>query len=127
MPSSRFLRAISNPKLTRSAASRIAQLRLTHVPLNGYLKRINRTDSARCPACGDDVENTEHFLLRCPNYAHERWPLTQLARKKRVTLTLKALLGDPHFILPLAAYIHATGRFSQSGERSPTQTINTAQ
>jgi ribonuclease HI len=126
-PSSKFLKTISNPKLSRLEASRIAQIRLTHFPLNGYLKRIRKVDSARCPACGIDEETTEHFLLNCPSYAHERWTLIQLARKKHEALTLKALLGDPQFTLPLVAYIHATGRFMQPGERNETQNSDTAQ
>jgi len=120
-PSSKFLNAISNPKLTRAAASKIAQLRLRHAPLNGYLKRIRKVDNARCPACGDEEESIEHFLLKCPNYAHERWPLAQLSRKKGLRLTLKTLLGDQWFVLPLAAFIHATGRFTELGEQTATQ------
>ena len=71
-PSSKFVKLLSNPKITRLAASRIAQLRLSHVPLNAYLKRIRRVDSARCAACGANKENTKHFLLRCLSYAHKR-------------------------------------------------------
>jgi len=121
-PSSKFLKLLSNPKLSRAAASMVAQLRLTHFLLNGYLKRIGRTDNARCLACGEDEEDTTHFLLRCRNYAHERWPLAQHATKKRKSLTLQTMLGDLQFILPLAAYIHATGRFMRPGERSTNQT-----
>ena len=36
IPSSKFLKSISNPKLSRTAASTIAQFRLMHIPLNGY-------------------------------------------------------------------------------------------
>ena len=126
-PSSRFLNAISNPKLTRIAASRIAQLRLRHAPLNGYLKRIRKVDNARCPACGDEEESIEHFLLKCPSYAHERWPLTQLARKKGLNLSLKTLLGDQRIALPLAAYIHATGRVTDHGEQTANQAGVTTQ
>jgi hypothetical protein len=117
-PSSRFLKSISNPKLSREAASQISQLRLKHFPLNRYLKRIRRVDSARCPACGEETESADHFLLRCPSYAHERWTLARLAGKKRKPLTLKTLLGDPEFILPLASYIQATGRFGLQGEQN---------
>ena len=49
-PLSKFLKTLSNPKLSRAAASVAAQLRLTHFPLNGYLKRIGRVDNTRCPA-----------------------------------------------------------------------------
>ena len=115
-PSSKFLKSISNPKLLREAASRVAQLRLMHIPLNSYLTQIQKVDSARCPVCRVDEENIEHYLLRCPSYAHERWPLVQLASKKRKPLTLRTLLGDPSFVLPLAAYTHVTERFKQLGE-----------
>jgi len=67
----------------RLVASRIAQLRLMHILLNAYLKRIWRVDNARCPVCGEDEENTKHFLLRCPSYAHERWTLTQPGRSAK--------------------------------------------
>ncbi len=126
MPSSKFLKLLSNPKLSRTAASAVAQLRLTHFLLNGYLKRIGRVDSTRCLACREDEEDITHFLLRCQNYAHERWPLTQHTTKKRKPLTLQTILGDPQFILPLAAYIQATGRFMRPGECSTNQTRNTA-
>ncbi len=126
-PSSKFLKSISNCKLSRAMSSRIVQLRLSHVPLNGYLKRIHKVDSARCPTCGEDEENTKHFLLRCPSYMHKRWTLIQHARKTCKALTLKILLGDPQFMLPLAAYIQATGRFMQQGEQTETQDRNTVQ
>jgi hypothetical protein len=126
-PLTKFLKSISNPKLSRSAASTITQLRLTHFPLNGYLKRIGKVDNTRCPACGEDEEDIKHFLLRCQAYTHERWPLIQHAAKKHKPLTLQTALGDLQLTLLLAAYIHATGRFTRSGEHSTTQTGNTVQ
>jgi len=39
-PSVKFLKTISNAKLTRKGASQIAQLRLQHFPLNGFLYKI---------------------------------------------------------------------------------------
>ena len=117
-PSKTFLRAMSNKELSREAASRIAQLRLSHAPVNHYLKRIGKVDSARCPACGADDETIQHFLLSCPSYEHERWALNQQARKLRKQLSLGTLLGDQNMILPLANYIDATHRFKNSGEQS---------
>jgi ribonuclease HI len=124
-PSKKFLKTISQSELSREDSSRIAQLRLAHAPLrlahaplrlahaplNQYLNRIGRADSARCPACGDESETVEHFLLRCPNYAHERWDLDQQAKKRSKSLTLKSLLGQPEMAVPLAKYIRATSRF----------------
>jgi len=97
---------------------------LKHIPLNDYLKRIWKVDSARCPACGADEENITHFLLNCPNYAYKRWNLARLAVKKRNPLTIKSLLGDKDYVLPLATYIQATGRFNIPGESAPTQNGN---
>jgi ribonuclease HI len=39
-PLAKFLKTISNPKLSREGASRIVQLQLQHIPLNGYLHRF---------------------------------------------------------------------------------------
>ena len=118
-PSAKFLKTISNAKLSRNAASQIAQLRLQHFPLNGYLFKIKRTDKANCPACGEDDESITHYLLTCPSYAHERWALTQQARKSRKNMTVEALLGEPELAIPLANYIGSTGRFRiKSGEHT---------
>jgi hypothetical protein len=92
-----------------------------------FFADVGKVDNTRCPACREDEEDTKHYLLRCQAYAHERWPLIQHAIKKCKPLTLQTALGDPQLTLLLAAYIHATGRFTRSGECSMTQTGNTAQ
>jgi len=118
-PSVKFLKTISNPKLSREAASRIAQFRLQHAPLNSYLCRFKRVDKANCPACGAVDESIAHFLLFCPSYAHERWSLERLARKKKKTMSLETVLGDPDFAVPLSSYIDGTkGFFQNSGEHT---------
>lgn len=43
-------RKISNT-LSRSQSSLLIQLRTGHIPLNGYLHRINRSDVRRCASC----------------------------------------------------------------------------
>ena len=86
--STKFLKSISNLKLSRIAASAITQLWLTHFRLNGYLKRIGRVNNARCLACGEDEEDIKRYLLRCQAYTHERWPLIQHAAKKHKPITL---------------------------------------
>jgi len=123
-PSNQFFKAISAPNLLRSSASLTSQLRLTHIPLNSYLKRFKRADSARCPACGADNESIEHFLLICPGYAHERWALARQVKKTRKPLSLKSLLGESSLpvVIPLANYISTTHRFTGHGEHLITQT-----
>jgi hypothetical protein len=68
----KFLKYISNPKLSRANASRIFQMRVGHTPLNQYLHKFKKVDSPCCPACNHHNKMVEHFLLYCPNYAHER-------------------------------------------------------
>jgi ribonuclease HI len=75
-PSSQnFLKYICSQEISRAAGSRIFQLRDGHVPLNQYLFRFKRVDDPRCLACGHPNETVEHFIVYCPKYAHERWPL----------------------------------------------------
>ena len=113
-PSKKFLKTISQSELSREDASRISQLRIAHAPVNQDLNRIGRASSTRCPACGDESETIEHLLLRCPNYAYERWELDRQAKKLRKRLTMETVLGCPEMAVPLAKYIKATQRFQQS-------------
>jgi len=125
-PSDKFIKTISNAKLSREASSRIAQLRLRHVPLNSYLFKFRRTDKANCPACGADNEDIAHFLLHCTHYAFERWALAQHVKKKRKNMTIETLLGDPELAIPLANYIDGTSRFKEKpGEQTHSQNNTT--
>ena len=126
-PSAKFLKTISKDKLSREAASRIAQLRMGHIPLNSYLYRFKRADKTNCPACSEEYETPPHFLLSCPTYAFERWALERQVKKKKKNLTLEALLGDLDLALPLTNYIDGTSRFKQSlGEQQYTQNRTTS-
>jgi len=113
-PSKKLLKSSSHPELSQVDASRIAQFRLEHAPTNQYLKRIGRVDSARCPACSEEVETVEHFLLRCENYAHERWALTQHASKLHKLMMMQMVLGHPKMAIKLTNYIKATSRFKDT-------------
>ena len=85
-----------------------------HVPLNVYLERFKRVDSARCPACGHPREDTRHFLFDCPAYRHERWTLFK--QSKAQELKLDDLLNHSEMVIPMANYIQATGRFGRREE-----------
>jgi hypothetical protein len=117
-PSKKFITSISQSELSCKAASQIAQLRIGHAPLNQYLKRISRVDSDRCPACGADMETTEHYLLLCPVYAYERWALGMQARKQGNLLTLKTILGEQGMAILLANYIDMMHRFKCDGKQN---------
>jgi len=116
--SDKFLKAVSLTNIMCSTASLISQLRLTHIPLNSYLKHFKRADNARCPACGADEETIVHFLLFCPTYAYKRWALACQVKKQKKLLTIESLLGDPNLVIPLGNYINAMQRFTSHGEQS---------
>jgi ribonuclease HI len=111
--SKKYLELTSDYRISRRMASLIYQLRSGHVPLNAYLFRFKRAESGRCPACGEEWETVEHFLLRCPAYAHERWSLQRLYQEETPRTT--SILAEPKKILPLVSYIQATGRFEEHG------------
>lgn len=126
--SNRFIKTISNAKLSREASSRIVQLWLWHIPLNSYLYKFQRTDKANCPACGADNETITHFHLDCTHYMFKRWALAQQAKKKQKNMLIEMLLGDPEMAIPLANYIDGTSRFKvKPGEQTPTQNITATQ
>ena len=107
--SQKYLTLTSDHRISRNMASTIFQLRVGHVPLNKYLHWFKKVDHVRCPACGDQVERVEHFLIHCPKYAHERWPLLQKL-KRTVPLTTE-ILFNKSTILSLINFIEATKRF----------------
>ncbi len=72
LPLKKFLKLISHLKLSRSAASKIFQLRSGHVPLNTYLFKIKHAASPSCPNCGHPKETSQHFVMECPAYDKER-------------------------------------------------------
>ena len=111
LPSLKFLKLISELDISRKGASWLFQLRSGHIPLNAYLHRIKRADSANCPACGHHNESTQHFLLDCPVYAHERWPL--ISGKSEKNKEYGQLIGRPKNAQDIVKYILATGRLSQ--------------
>jgi ribonuclease HI len=110
MPSSqKFLKLVSNKRISRKAASTIFQLRVGHAPLNQYLYRFKKINSPQCPACSHPEETAEHFLLQCPKYNHERWPIINRQGGRLPKFT--KLLSCPKLIGPLINYIEATGHF----------------
>jgi hypothetical protein len=65
--------------------------------------------------CGEQRETAEHFLLDCPKFTHERWPL--LSRTNRTRPAITDLLSNKKTIIPLINYINATERFSGQDDR----------
>ena len=86
----------------------IMQLITVHIPLNSYLKRINKVDSVSCPLCGATNKTVWHFLLIHPGY----WALEARLKEKHKHLTYNNILDDVDFFVPLANYINVSHRFS---------------
>ena len=107
--SKKFLTLTSDDRISKQQSSLLFQLRVGHAPLNAYLHRFKKVESARCPACGYKRENVDHFMLKCPKYDHERWPL--LRQVKDNTPKIERILSDPKLVIPLLNYIDATERF----------------
>jgi hypothetical protein len=61
-------------QLTRHQASLMMQIRCGHIPLNGYLHKIGRSDSEFCQACLVNREGlrcretVNHFLFECKSH-----------------------------------------------------------
>ena len=58
---------------TRAADVALFQLRANRAPwLKSTQHRWGRINSSACPHCNAPSEDTEHFLLHCPRWEHER-------------------------------------------------------
>ena len=111
LPSRKFIKLISNVKISRSDASKVFQLRSGHVPLNAYLFRFKRKVSAQCPACGARKETPQHYLLECPAFAYERRKLGP--KKGELETKFAEVVASDKKTIALAHYLKATGRFSE--------------
>ena len=105
----KFVKLTSDPDISRKGASWLFQLRTGHFPLNAYLFRFKRSVNAHCPACSHPNETPQHFLLDCPAYTHERWPLT--AGKSQKKREYASLVGNSKNAIPIIDFIQATRRF----------------
>ena len=111
-PLAYILQIISSNDLPRASSSLISQILTNHIPLNTYLFKIKKVDSAQCPACGVSHETIRHVILMCPIYAFKRWPLEQHLKKKRKEMSLENILGDTEFIKSLVNFLKATHHFT---------------
>ena len=56
---------------SRSSGIKHAQLRMKCSKLNSHLFSLHVVDSPACP-CGNDCEDSNHYLLRCPLFYQAR-------------------------------------------------------
>ena len=101
----------------------ILQIQIVYSKLNDYRYKLGQCGSNKC-ACGEP-ETPEHFLIDCPNYQQYRETM-QLKLSSQLGLNFldahTLLSNEEHPELPdwretirqeVAAYIEATGRFSE--------------
>jgi len=102
-------------QLSRNHASLMTQLRCGHIPLNGYLQRIGRSETDLCQSCLDvdnDIrcrETIKHFIFECTKYNQDREEL--VAKITRTSFNLKDIMSNTDHMRALAAYINRTDRF----------------
>jgi hypothetical protein len=115
----KFIKLISNTKISRADASKLFQLCSGHIPLNTYLHCFKRKESAQCPACRAPKETPQHFLLECPAYAHERWKLR--LKKGELETKFAEILTSKKKTITLAHFMKATGRFAEDSQEHATK------
>ena len=123
LPSRRFIKLISTIKISRADASKMLQLRTGHIPLNAYLFRFKRKESAQCPACGAQGRTPQHFLLECPAYAREGRKLGP--KKGELERKFAEIVSSERKIVALAHYMKATGRFAEDMKGKDNRTVAT--
>ncbi|KAF8600949.1 hypothetical protein BDV93DRAFT_418050, partial [Ceratobasidium sp. AG-I] len=96
--------------LSRARATLLYRLISGHVQLRQHLHRLRAVDSPMCEHCPTAPETVAHFLLRCPQYASERY--IYLESSGREFLVLDFLFSSREALAPLFDFIRATGRFS---------------
>lgn len=110
MLSANFTRIID--KLPRANGALLMQLRIGHIPLNGYLHTIRKIKDPMCQACTLEKETVKHFLVDCPRYDGLQLKIQQEQRCRDVSI--KTLLSNPKIMKMLFEYINATRRFENT-------------
>ena len=102
-------------KLSRQQSSLIMQLRVGHIPLNYYLKRIGKVDSDKCTKCAENPDNVQitetinHFLFECQSYNVAR--NTLINKIGRGQLSIPKIMKNVDSMKSLVTFINRTGRF----------------
>src|SRR5258706_3831080 len=106
-PSSKYIQATSG--LNRRQTSVLTQLRTGHIPLNGHLFHINKTESPHCNHCPNMVEDVAHLLFHCNKYAIQRHRLVMATKRK--AFNSNHILTNPTAIRHMINFVNSTGRF----------------
>ncbi|KAJ3784018.1 hypothetical protein GGU10DRAFT_402979, partial [Lentinula aff. detonsa] len=87
----------------------LTQLRTGHIPLQGHLHKIKKTDSPTCPCCKQHPKTTFHYLFQCRAHRRPREILRQKVGRKN--WNVGALLTEKNTLRHLFAYVDDTKRF----------------
>ncbi|KAF5374636.1 hypothetical protein D9615_008936 [Tricholomella constricta] len=110
LPSRKFYQTAKG--LPRKHAALLFQLRTGHCPLNAYLFRFKKIESAQCQACQQGDETVKHFLLECTAYRRHRAKMYEVVRPG--PKAMQTLLSDPKAVRVLFIYITDTKRFEEA-------------
>ena len=114
-PSNKFI--ILTSKLPRKLTTILTQLRTGHAPLAKHLHRIKKADSPMCPACLQDTESIQHFMLHCPAHRDARLILRNETGGR--DLKIDKLFTNSKTLRALFRYVADTGRFLSNIEQIP--------
>jgi ribonuclease HI len=103
--------------LTRHQASLMTQLRSGHIPLNGYLHKIGKSETEICQNCLDDnndvrrKETVSHYIFECEAFREDRKQLIKKITRRR--FNLKDIMADTDRMRALATFINKTERLKK--------------
>ena len=114
-PSNSFLKLMA--QLPRKLTNILTQLRTGHAPLAKHLHYIKKTDSPLCPACLQNTESVQHFLLHCT--AHQEARQRMWHNTGGHNINLSRLFTTAKSLRILFWFIAETGRFHNDLELLP--------
>ncbi|PPQ72471.1 hypothetical protein CVT24_003096 [Panaeolus cyanescens] len=106
--------------LTRAQTSLIIQARSDHLPLNGRLHMIRKSDTDKCPRCTERrggeraIENVQHVVYECKGHARLRQKLWKEVGK--VNATIRELTANTEHAKALTDFLISTGRLGKKWE-----------
>ena len=92
------------------------QLKTGHVLLQVHLKRIGKKDSLICQRCHKAEEMVRHYLTECEAFATQRGCMER--QLWRAAKSISTLLTNPKAFACLFRFIHDTGRFQGTQDKS---------
>ena len=81
-------------RFPRSTLRKIVGVQTGHCALNRHLKLIGEIPAALCKKCSEEDETVEHYLCKCPAYAHNRtniWGAPTIPYTQTNAMSLKSI------------------------------------